>query len=939
MKNLKHLFTTLLLLCCTYATAQTYEIDGIFYKITSDTDKTVGVAKSTAYKGNVVIPESISFKPYNNIRLGYDSGPGTYKQSYILNISPGNTLKFDWKVNSLYTDYLTIKLNGDIIISKSNLVEGSYEKTFDTTTSITLDVEFKRSYSASAGHAGYVENIYISGGEVIDAVTYSVTSIEKEAFKGCTAIRSVDMPNSITSIGESAFSGCTGLGKVKLSNAITTINKSTFNGCTVLSDINLPDRVTSIGESAFQGCTALNSINLPDGLTSIGVSAFQGCTTLSNINLPDGLTSIGASAFKNCLLLKNISIPNGVTTLEKNTFLGCTSLTNIALNTITTINDSVFINCQNLESLSIPANVTTIGNAVFNNCVSLSKLTFEDGTTAIKLGYKFYNSSSSYGGSGLFRDCPLDTLYIGRDISSYQTSESYGYSPFAYIESLKNVTIGAPVTTLYTNLFYNCSSLTEISIPGNVTKINGGVFNGCKLLKNVRFENSETSISLGAHTSMPSYTSSRGYGLFYDCPIENVYIGRNIEYTSTEQNGYSPFYSKSSLKELTLGSNVANIGNYMFCYSSNITEAKSYSFTAPTLSTTSPFSTKPETATLWVPYGSDYSGYEKYFTIKYFSYIAEFFIDGEKFSEAEVNYGEAIELPTAPEKEGYTFQGWEGVPETMPAKDVQIHGSYKVNNYTVTYIVDGEVYNTTSHTYGTAVTPIEAPAKEGYTFSHWEGMPSIMPANDVEVVAVYNRIPTEVTITISEYGCGTFCSEYALDFTAVTGLKAYAAGGYNTSNGIVTVFQVNTTPAGTGLFIKGEPGSYEVPVIKESFDQTVNLLVGTLEKTNVNATSDDNLYANFKFTIKPEDDEPMFYRFADESTLGAGKAYLQIPLSWLPSAQQRTIGIRFGNNGTTDICETIDESQEVVYYDLSGRKVTNPTRGIYIVNGKKVFIK
>ncbi len=569
------------------------------------------------------------------------------------------------------------------------------------------------------------------------------------------------------------------------------------------------------------------------------------------------------------------------------------------------------------EKVIIGNTVTEVEFDLLKGC-SYKYLYIEDGTKTLKFGTS--NSSAlQYKG--------FERLYLGRNLSYYND-----YPAFYSCNKLTSVTFGKNVTTLGAYMFQGCSGITEIVIPSNITSINYKAFHNCTSLKKVYIEDGTKTLKF------TSSTSSSSYDYFLNCPLETVYLGREISYTTTSA-GYSPFYSLSSLKELTISSNVANIGNYMFYFSSNITEAKSYSFTAPTLSTTSPFSTKPETATLWVPYGSDYSGYEKYFTIKYFSYMAEFFIDGEKFSEAEVNYGEAIELPTAPEKEGYTFQGWEGVPETMPAKDVQIHGSYKVNNYTVTYIVDGEVYNTTSHTYGTAVTPIEAPAKVGYTFSHWEGVPSTMPANDVEVVAVYNRIPTEVTITINEYGCGTFCSEYALDFTAVTGLKAYAAGGYNTSNGIVTVFQVNTTPAGTGLFIKGEPGSYEVPVIKESFDQTVNLLVGTLEKTNVNATSDDNLYANFKFTIKPEDDEPMFYRFADESTLGAGKAYLQIPLSWLPSVQQRTIGIRFGNNGTTDICETIDESQEVVYYDLSGRKVTNPTRGIYIVNGKKVFIK
>ncbi len=199
---------------------------------------------------------------------------------------------------------------------------------------------------------------------------------------------------------------------------------------------------------------------------------------------------------------------------------------------------------------------------------------------------------------------------------------------------------------------------------------------------------------------------------------------------------------------------------------------------------------------------------------------------------------------------------------------------------------------------------------------------------------------SDVTITVNQYGSGTYCSPYALDFSAVEGLKAYAATGYNKKTKVVTLTRVMTTQPGEGLFIKGEPGTYKVPVIEEADDNSLNMLVGALTETAVNAYSTDGLYANYKYTIKEGDSQPLFYQFADGSTLGAGKAYLQIPVAWLPqTSETKSISLRFDEGeGTTDMENsqfTIDNSQ--LTYDLFGRRVDNPVKGgIYIVGGRKV---
>ena len=197
--------------------------------------------------------------------------------------------------------------------------------------------------------------------------------------------------------------------------------------------------------------------------------------------------------------------------------------------------------------------------------------------------------------------------------------------------------------------------------------------------------------------------------------------------------------------------------------------------------------------------------------------------------------------------------------------------------------------------------------------------------------------PDEITVSINQYGNATFCSEFALDFSDVEGLKAYAATGYKTNSQVVTLTRVQTAEAGIGLFLKAEPGEYVVPVIESTDEHSLNMLVGTLEQTTVNSTAGE--MSNYKFTIVDGDEAPMFYPFEDNTTFSAGKAYLQIPTAWLPSTAQKSVRIRFDEGETTDIDEIPAQTAERAIYDLQGRVVDNPTSGIYIINGKKVIIK
>ncbi|MDE5714425.1 MAG: InlB B-repeat-containing protein, partial [Muribaculaceae bacterium] len=120
-------------------------------------------------------------------------------------------------------------------------------------------------------------------------------------------------------------------------------------------------------------------------------------------------------------------------------------------------------------------------------------------------------------------------------------------------------------------------------------------------------------------------------------------------------------------------------------------------------------------------------------TFKLNSHTLSYVIEGETYESVTLEYGAEIVPVSAPEKEGYTFSGWKDLPATMPDNDVTVSGSYTINSYKLTYNVDGQEYKVYEVKFGEKINPEEAPVKEGYTFSGWDNIPETMPAKDVTV--------------------------------------------------------------------------------------------------------------------------------------------------------------------------------------------------------------
>ena len=242
------------------------------------------------------------------------------------------------------------------------------------------------------------------------------------AFRDCSGLTSVTIPNSVTSIGDGSFFGCSGINNPIIVNDMFVFLPITYSG-----HYSIPKNITTVIGGAFWDCSGLTSVTITNSVTSIGSEAFYGCSGLTSVTIPNSVTSIESYAFYGCSGLTSVTIPNSVTSIEGYAFYGCSGLTSITIpNSVTSIGSDAFYGCKNIKILNID---TSVNPGIFSN---LNEVYFGDNVNIV---------------FDYFKDKPLKKISLGNNVSQIR-AEAFKYS------QIEEFTItGEEPPYLYPNVF------------------------------------------------------------------------------------------------------------------------------------------------------------------------------------------------------------------------------------------------------------------------------------------------------------------------------------------------------------------------------------------------------------------------------------------------------------------------------------------------------
>ena len=555
------------------------QVAGLIYVDTYTAESTLALEVGNNGGGNLIFDDTI----LTEVTLDCGEGVtlGAEATAFYIALPPQTfTEGFTVEVNCDGYSPMTISTSNKVVIER-NHIQPMAAKEHDAEVQIpnneiwytSTDGEVVMPYVTDAFDANIVSNTYRNGKGVIK-YDGDVTTIGYEAFRYCSSLTSVTIPNSVTLIEKGAFVGCSSLTSLYGKFASADNRCWVVNGVLEhfipagLTTYTIPDGVTEIGYVAFSGCSNLTSVTIPDGVTTIGVCAFRDCQSIASVTIPDNVTTIGDGVFLSCYNLtefkgkfaedngrilvvdgtliafapscgaKEYTIPDSVTIIEMSAFRDCQSLTIVTIpESVTTIRNYAFYDCSSLTSVTIPDSATLIGDYAFKKCSSLTSVTIGNSVTSI--------------GKGAFDVCgSLTSVYCkpttppagGQYMFDQSASGRKIYVPYNSVDVYKSAEYWSRYASDIVGYDFQTSEiygqkLQYTSTDGKiVTPYSSNVF--------------------GANIVSNTYENGKGI-ITFDAPVTSI--------------GEKAFYDCDNLKSVTIPDGVTSIGANAFDYCTNLT--------------------------------------------------------------------------------------------------------------------------------------------------------------------------------------------------------------------------------------------------------------------------------------------------------------------------------------------------------------------------------